>query len=313
MSLILNLTLPFFALVGFGYFAARANWLPKDGVQAINVFVFNFAMPALIINALARQEFGQLINPAFLGGWLVCALIVYALGALISTLWFKGDRAEAALFGQAASIGNLGFLALPLLLAVVGNEVAAPVSAALIVDLVLIIPLSIALLESVRTNAGGIFASLATSLKGAIANPFFIAIASGVALSASGIGLPGPTDRFASFLAGAAGPTALFSLGASLAGRASNGDTAPIAVMTLLKLVAHPVLAWFVLSAFGVSGTFLTVGVVLAAMPIAGNVYVIAAAYGTMVRRLSAAILFSTIVAVVSVALALQWMGLSQG
>ncbi len=311
MSLIFNLTLPFFAVVALGYLASRLNWLPKDGVKAINVFVFNFAMPALIINALARQDFSVLVNGRFLLGWFLVAALVYALGALCSILLFKGGRQEAALFGQAASIGNLGFLALPLLIAAIGAEVAAPVSAALIIDLVIIIPFSIAVLESAKRGGRGFAAAFASSLRGAVVNPFFLAIAVGVLLSASGLGLPGPSDRFVRFLAGAAGPAALFSLGASLAGRSLVADARPIAVLNILKLAIHPVAAWVVLAALGVDGLFLTVGVVLAAMPIAGNVFVIAQAYDIMVRRLSAAILISTMLAVVTVAFALQWMGLA--
>ena len=42
-------------------------------------------------------------------------------------------------------------------------------------------------------------------------------------------------------------------------------------------------------------------------MPVAGNVFVIAQQYGVAPRRSSAAILVSTIVALVTVALALAW------
>lgn len=311
LSLIFSLTLPFFALVGLGYMANRLNWLPEGGVRAINVFVFNFAVPALIISALARQNFDVLINIRYLAGWALAALVVYGLGAVIMLVAFKGDRQEAALMGQAASVGNLGFLALPLLIVAVGEQAAPAVASALIVDLVLIIPFSIAVLES--SNNGGKSAAEAffNALKGAVANPFFLAIALGVFLSATGIGLPGPSERFFTFLAGAAGPTALFSLGASLAGRSVAGDWGPIALMNGLKLFAHPLAAWLAFSLFAVEGLSYKIGIVLAAMPIAGNVFVIAEAYGVMVRRLSAGILISTILAVVTVALALQWVGLA--
>ncbi len=309
MSAIFNLTLPFFALVGFGYLAKRLSWLPQNGVAAINVFVFNFAMPALVINALGRQDFSSLIDVRFMAGWFLAAALIFAIGMIIGRIVFGGGIREMALSGQAASIGNLGFLALPLLLSVVGDKVAAPVSAALIIDLVILIPVSIAMLESGGGAGGSFAAALARALKGAFVNPFFLAIAGGVFLSASGIGLPGPTDRFISFLAGAAGPAALFSLGASLAGRTLVADALSIGILSVLKLIAHPLAAYIILSALGVTGETLAIGVVLAAMPIAGNVFVIAEAYATMVKRLSAAILISTVIAVVTVAVALQIMG----
>lgn len=311
LTLIFTLTLPFFALVGLGYMANRLNWLPAGGVRAINVFVFNFAVPALIISALARQNFDVLINPGYLAAWAVAALIIYVLGAVIALTLFHGNRQEAALFGQAASVGNLGFLALPLLIVAVGEEAAPAVAAALIIDLVLIIPFSIAVLESFNNGGKSAAEAFYRALRGAVANPFFLAIVLGVFLSATGIGLPGPSERFFTFLAGAAGPTALFSLGASLAGRSVAGDSGPIVAMNVLKLIAHPIVAWLAFGLFAVDGLSYKVGIVLAAMPIAGNVFVIAEAYGVMVRRLSAAILISTILAMVTVALALQWVGLA--
>ncbi len=311
MSAILNLTLPFFALVGLGYFAAWRHWLPENGVRSINVFAFNFAMPALVINALARQDAEALFNGPFLVGWLLAALALFGLGAIVAKVLFGASRAEMALFGQASAIGNLGFLALPLLIAAVGSEVAAPVSAALIIDLVIIIPLSIAILESAKGEGGSAAKAVGNALKGAVKNPFFIAIAIGVFLAVSGIGLPGATSTFIAFLAGAAGPAALFTLGASLAGRPTGSDWATIGAMSVFKLLVHPIVVAVSLTLMGVDGLFLAVGIVLSAMPIAGNVFVIAEAYGTMVRRLATAILISTIIAVVTVAAALEWVGLA--
>lgn len=310
MSLVFTITLPFFALVGLGFLASWRGWLPFNGVRSINVFVFNFAVPALIISALARLDFAQIVNIPYLLGWFLAAAVIYAAGAALTLLAFGGTRREAALLGQASSVGNLGFLALPLLIAVVGERAAAPVAAALIVDLVIIIPFSIAMLESANGRHKSFLASLMFAIWGGCANPFFLAIVAGVLLSATGIGLPGPSERFVVFLAGAAGPAALFSLGASLAGRSVKGDYPPIVAMNILKLVAHPLVAWLILVALGVRGDFLAIGVVLAAMPIAGNVFVIAEAYNIMVRRVSSAILISTLLAVVTVALALGWTGL---
>ena len=309
---LLSLTLPFFILVGLGYASRRLGWLPKDGVRSINVFVFYFAVPALTINALAKQQFQTLVDLPYLAGWALAGILLYAIGAAIAWKFFDGQPQEMALFGQAASVGNLGFLALPLLIVVVGEEVAAPIAAALVVDLVLIIPLSIAIIESANSTGKGFVEAFAASCRGAILNPFFLAITTGVTISALGLELALPIERFISFLAGAAGPAALFSLGASLAGRSIAGDAAAIAWLNLLKLLVHPILAFFILTWFGVEGLFLQIGVVIAAMPIAGNVFVIAQNYGLMVRRLSAAILISTVAAVVTVALTLQFMGLAQ-
>ena len=312
MSLTLELTLPFFAVVGLGWLAARLGWLPDGGVRAINVFVFNFAMPALVVNALARQAPADLLDGRLLVGWAGVAIALYAGSFLFARLVLQDTRAPAALFAQAASVGNLGFLALPLLVVAVGDRVAVPFSVVLIVDLVLVIPVSIVLVETAGgRSGGGVGTAAAKALRGAVANPFFAAIALSCLLAFSGIGVPDPASRFVTFLAGAAGPAALFSLGATLAARRVAGDAVPIASATILKLAVHPMAVWIVLGWLDVDAFTRAVAAVLAAMPIAGNVFVIAQNYATSVRRLSAAIVVSTMIAVVTVALALEWTGLA--
>jgi predicted permease len=212
------------------------------------------------------------------------------------------------MFGQASCIGNLGFLALPLLLSIVGKVAAVPFANALIVDMVIFIPVSISLLEA--SGGGSFFQALKRSLRGAVINPFFLAIFAAIILSATGIGLPGLSKSFAEFLAGAAGPAALFSLGVSLASRRIAGGMAPIAVLTFLKLAVHPLVVWGIMSLFGINQQLMLIAIALAAMPVAGNLFVIAEQYGAMVQRLSAAILVSTALAIVTVAMVLSWTGL---
>ena len=304
----LLLTLPVFAVIALGMLAVRSGMIPAEVVPGLNVFVFNFAMPALIVGALARQDIATVFDPALFVGWLVAGLCVFTAGLVISVLIGERDLSAMAIMGQGASVGNIGFLALPLVFAAFGEMAAGPLAIALIVDLVILIPLSIALLEIGR-GSGKTAEILASTLRGVLLNPFILSIAGGVALSASGIGLPAPLARFTDFLGAAAGPTALFALGMTLAGRRVEGGRAAIVTMSALKLVAHPVLLFVLLAfVFAVDPAVTAIAVVIAAMPVAGNVFVIAERYGVLVRRTSAAILVSTAIAVATVSVTLWLM-----
>ncbi len=72
-----------------------------------------------------------------------------------------------------------------------------------------------------------------------------------------------------------------------------------------MKLVIHPAIVGLMLFLLGLPASIVTIGTVIAAMPVAQNVYVLAEHYGVMVRRSSAAILLSTIIAVFTVTLLL--------
>lgn len=300
---ILELTLPFFAVVALGYAAGRTNIIDPESSGSINIFVFYFAMPALVIGALARQDIAAILDWRFLGGWLAAALVLFGLGMLVARSFFKASRQEMALFGQGSSIANIGFLAIPIVDATFGSEGVRLAAAALIIDLMIMIPLSIMIVES--AGGGTPEAAVKRALVGAIRNPFAVAILVGVALSASGIGLPGAAGTFSSFLGGAAAPTALFALGMSLSQRSVGEKLAPVFSMSFLKLVVHPIVVALILYLLGLPASIVTIGTIIAAMPVAQNVYVLAEHYGVMVRRSSAAILLSTIIAVFTITLML--------
>lgn len=304
----LLVTLPFFLVVGLGYAAGRWRLFDDTGVGVLNRFVFYFAMPALVIRVIGQQELDRILDPTFLIVWASAGLIMFGLGVLLTVLVFRGGLGECAVVGQAISIGNLGFLALPLMLAVFGNQAAGPVATAILIDLIILIPLSIALLEISGSGKQNVRwqETAKNTAKGVVFNPFVLAILAGFLLSASGIPLVGPVDRFFEFFGAAAGPTALFALGISLADRRVEGDRLAIVIMSLAKLIIHPLLVFSLFSAFGVTGIERTMATVVAAMPIAGNVFVIARGYGVLVRRASASILVSTVFATITVAVALK-------
>ncbi|MEO1066630.1 MAG: AEC family transporter, partial [Pseudomonadota bacterium] len=267
MQIILNLTLPFFAVVGLGYLAVKLGMLADDAVRSINVFVFNFAMPALVIGALARQDFDTLVDVPFLIGWLIAGLALYVIGGVLCWLFFKGDIREIALTGQAASVANVGFLGFPLLAAAFNKGAIGIAATALLVDLMVLIPLSITMIEA---HGGGSTAKIVRRVvKGAVFNPFLLAILTGFLISASNLDMPAPAERLLQFLASAAGPTALFALGISLAARRVEGDTAAISTIVILKLVGHPLAAYAALSALGVSEDTILIAMVIAALPVA--------------------------------------------
>ena len=306
MEVFFSLTVPFFAVIGLGYLAGTRRLIPPAGIPHLNTFVFYFAMPALIVGALAKQPVSVLLDGTFLAAWISAGGLLFALGALGARFAGMTGLANAAISGQASAVGNVGFLALPLVLVAFGPGGIGPVAAALIIDLVVLIPLSIGLIE-VSRGGTELSATAKRVARGMVFNPFLVSIVAGVLLSATGIGIPSVLERFVAFLGGAAGPTALFALGLSLAGRRLRGDLPGIFLMSLLKLIVHPVVAYLMLSGFGLSAEKVAVGTVVAAMPIAGNVFVIAEQYGVGAKRVSAAILVSTVIAVVTVALALSF------
>jgi malonate transporter len=113
---------------------------------------------------------------------------------------------------------------------------------------------------------------------------------------------PEPVERFLEYLSGAAAPCALFAMGVTLALRPLNRIPHELAVIAALKLILHPLLCYVVLSWVGdFSETWLFSAVLLAALPTATNVFVIAQQYGVWVQRASASVLITTCLSVMTV------------
>ncbi len=135
---------------------------------------------------------------------------------------------------------------------------------------------------------------------GVVANPMIVSMAAGLAWSAAHLPLPPPAEEFLVLLGNAATPGALFAIGASLALR-PVGRVRPAVWLSFAKLVLHPAGAALGAWVFGVPAGPAGIMVAAAALPVAGNVYILAHHFRVAEQRVSAAILVSTAISVLTV------------
>lgn len=292
-------SLPFFALIGLGYGAVRAGLFAPEANAALTRFVFYFALSALLFRFTAQLSLGEILDWALVKGYLAATMAVY-LAAMVVAMARGCRLAESAVEAQCAVTGNIAFLGVPLLVLLLGEAAAAPALLMLSVDLIVFSSLIVILINLDRDRAltPRLFRQLAIGL---LSNPMIVSILAGLLWSAAGLPLPSFLLSFLTTLGAAATPGALFAIGASLAGRSAE-RLAVAAWLAFLKLALHPLAV--ALSArylFPVAPETFRVMVAAAALPVAGNVYILAQHYGVAPHRASTAILVSTIVSVASV------------
>ena len=307
MLSVLLITFPFFALVLCGYLAARGGILPQPAIPGLNAFVLYFALPCMLYRFGASTPIGQLLDPAVAGVYLLCALVMVG-GTVALTLRRQGWN-DAAFGALVAAFPNTGFMGVPLLVALLGAQSAGPAIVTMVVDMIITTSLCIALSRLDGAGTHGVGVALKNAFKGMATNPMPWAIALGAIASALQFTLPGPLDKTVAMLADAASPVALFTIGAVLARSQMNlhervlaRDYVPVA---LAKLLVHPLLVWAVgraAIALGVPLTpfALTVMVLLAALPSASNVSLLAEKFGANNGRVARIILVSTALAFLS-------------
>ena len=308
MLSVLLITFPFFALVLCGYLAARTRLLPQPAIPGLNAFVLYFALPCMLYRFGASTPIAQLIDPAAAGVYLLCALVMVA-GTVLATRGPRMGWNDAAFGALVAAFPNTGFMGVPLLVALLGAAAAGPAILTIAIDMVITSSLCVALSRLDVAGTHGMAVALRKALRGMAGNPMPWAIALGALASAVHFTLPGPLDQSVAMLADAASPVALFTIGAVLARSQMNGheqvqarDYVPIA---LAKLLLHPLLVWAVgqgAIALGLPLTpfALTALVLLAALPSASNVALLAERFGAHNGRIARTILVSTALAFVS-------------
>jgi len=299
MLAILLKTLPFFAVIGTGFLAARFRLLSPEATGQLTRFVFYFALSAMLFGFAANLSLAEIFSLPFVLAYTFATGLVWALVLTIGLI--RGTGREAALFeAHTGVIGNVGFLGIPMLVLLLGPGAVGPVLLVLAVDLIVfssILTLLITLFRSGRVGPD----TLRVLAVGLLKNPMIVSTVLGMAWGATGRQLWPPVQDYMTLLGAAATPCALFAIGASLAGR--KPDRPLIAAwLSLAKLVLHPAaVAVAALLVFPVEPYAAGVMIAAAALPVAGNVFILAEAYGVAPQRVSTAILISTALSVLTV------------
>ncbi|WP_345535788.1 AEC family transporter [Variovorax defluvii] len=338
MLQILLVTLPFFALIAAGYAAARTGALPLAAIPALNAFVLYFALPCMLFRFGAGAPIEQLLDAGVALVWGLCALAV--VGLTVGLARRQGIGWNDAAFGAlVAAFPNTGFMGLPLLIAILGAQAASPMIITIAFDLVLTSSLCIALSRLDGADAHGPSRAARQALRGIVQNPMPWAIVLGGAASALRFQLWAPVERTVAMLGDAASPVALFTIGAVLARSAllarehrasarvaqamGSGAPAPapaqprpadLLSVAAIKLVAHPLLVYGAgraAMALGVplAPSALVAIVLVAALPSASNVALLAERFGADNGRIARIILWTTAAAFFSFPFAVGWVG----
>jgi malonate transporter and related proteins len=343
MLAVLEVTAPIFALIFAGFMAPRLKLLPLNGVASINAFVFYFALPAMLFRIISQQSLASFNAPKFIIAYAVTGLLVFVFMAAVSRK-VHGFK-QGIVFGLNSAHGNVGYLGIALVteLAVhggpsgngLGNGILAPIVLVIMTDILVVIVLGIACLEWSAANdkqkdlrmlqdnesaGAGVFKAdqrwklLYKVPFGILKSPLVFSIVAGliyvVLHEKLGVHMWDAADAFIRIMAAAAGPCALFAIGASIGDRHLNIDSEVLG-LTVAKLLVHPILAALVLFiVFKIDKTTASIGVLAACLPAASNTFIIAERYGARSEPLAQSILVGTLISVASVTFFIWFLGL---
>jgi len=298
VSAVMNGVIPLFAVILLGFGAGRLGWLPAEASRALSRFVFLFAMPIFLFDALAFTDPASLARPDLLllmaGGSAVTFAALVGYGLLGG-----GARPDAVMRAVVSIWPNSLFLGMPAAIAVFGDQVAGPVALAAVFHFV--VPVLCAVVGLSLSGAMG--AGAWTTLRGQfLLNPFLWAAILGAGVSASGVGVPSPLATFSDLMASTAAPVALFSLGLFMADVRIRGLSLRVLVTVGAKLVLHPLATGTLAVVLGLWGSAAAgIAILMAAMPPAVASFIFAQQEEAATEETAAAVVLATALALVTV------------
>jgi malonate transporter and related proteins len=297
---VINLALPFFGLIFLGLFCGKLKQIPDTGLAWMNFFLIYVSLPCLFYRVLAQTPLQQLANPRFILATVLATGAMFALAFLAGWL-FRRHLGEATIAGLSGAYGNIGYMGPGLALATLGPAANVPVALIFCFDTLILFALVPFLMALADPRHESLAATALEIVKRIVLHPFIIATALGVASAALQFEPPVALDRLMQFLQNAAAPCALFVLGVTVALRPMQKMPWEVPFTVTIKLLLHPLVVLMLLSLLGpFDATWVYTAVLMAALPPALNVFIMARQYDTWVAQASGSVLFGTFVSVVT-------------
>lgn len=303
-------------LVGYGYGRMKAGSGCAD--KLINDYVLYIALPALLFIAVARADVNHLKHWGFILSTLTGIVVTYVVAGIFAKAMGTG-LPQSSILSMGASYGTTGYMGVPILISVYGQQAALPAALATILHNIPVIMAVIISWDIFSRSSDAQRVPLLHSVGGAaltsIKNSLTIAVLAGLAFSIFRIQVPVFLETFTRFLGNASGPTALFALGLGLS-RLNFRKHLTFSVgksifpMIVLKLVIQPAITFTTAICIFHMGKeqaiWLATAVVMAAQPIGAGVYIFAKKYNYEQDVISLSIVVSLLLSLITIPLMLE-------
>ncbi|MBD3662823.1 AEC family transporter [Sulfitobacter aestuariivivens] len=309
MQTLLDVILPVFLVIGFGYVAVWRGYFPVSGIDGVMKFTQNFAIPCLLFQAIAKLDLSTSFDPRLMASFYGGAAISFALGIFGARALFKRDWEDCVAIGFCCLFSNSILLGLPITERAYGTSALAGNFAIVSFHAPFCYGLGITVMEFVR-NRGQSGLTLVRNVSAAMfRNALVLAILAGFAVNLLGLSMPTVLDDALSMMVRAALPAALFALGGVLIQYRPEGDLRAIGMVCAIALLVHPALVWIFGSALNLPQDAFRSGVLTAAMAPGFNAYIFANMYGRARRVAASSVLMATASSILTIWVWLSLLG----
>ncbi|WP_299603847.1 AEC family transporter [uncultured Tateyamaria sp.] len=294
MQALLDVILPVFLVIGFGYVAVWRGFFTAQGIDALMKFSQNFAIPCLLFSAIATLDLSTSLDIRLLGSFYAGAATGFALGTAGAYFIFKRDIEDSIAIGFCCLFSNSVLLGLAINERAYGADALAGAYAIIAFHSPFCYGLGITAMEIARNRGQSPLVMARGVVRAMFRNVLVLAIIAGFVVNLSGITLPGVLSDGLDLVIRAALPTALFALGGVLIQYKPEGDARVIAMVCAISLLIHPAITFTLGNALAVPTDAYKAAVLTAAMAPGVNGYIFANMYGRAKRVAATSVLVAT-------------------
>ncbi|MFT4150534.1 MAG: AEC family transporter [Paracoccaceae bacterium] len=304
MNALIDVILPVFLVIGFGYAAARWIGFGEAAVDGVMRFSQNFAIPCLLFKSIATLDIGAEAELGLFLSFYIGAFTCFFLGFLGARVIFHRPPEDSVAIGFAALFSNSLLLGVPITERAYGADALAGNFSIIALHSPMFYTFGIIAMELARARGRPthIRHLLPQILRGILRQPLVIGVLSGLAFNMTGLPVPAAISGGLEMMARAAVPAALFGLGGVLLRYRPEGDMRTIAMVCLLSVIVHPAIAYTLGRwVFDLGTNQLRSAVMTAAMAPGVNAYLFAHLYGVAKRVNASAVLIGTAASILTI------------
>ena len=301
MQALLDVIVPVFVVIGFGYLAVWRGFFSNSNVEGLMKFTQNFAIPCLLFNAIAEIDLQSTFQVDLLVAFYSGAFISFLAGVLGGRYIFAREWEDCVAIGFCCLFSNSLLLGLAITERAYGPEVLATNFVIVALHAPFCYGIGIFAMEIARNRSQKpsiIFKNVAIAM---FRNALVLGIIAGFVFNFYNLSLPKPVDDAVDMIVLVALPTALFGMGGVLYQYRPAGDVGPIIMVVIISLLIHPSLVWMFGRAVALDQNAFRSAVVTSAMAPGINGFVFANMYGHGRRVAASVVLICTAASILTV------------
>lgn len=306
----LELCTPLFLMVFLGWGLVKIGFFTEKVTRALSQFVFKLLMPVMLFDLMSKTADMPPVDRSVLIAFFGSCIVVYIIGSILGAKLFKQDSTGRVITGMGGIFGNNVQLGVPIVQTGLGAAAMPTISLIIVFNVLLLWTAATACVEFGRTNGQIDLSKFLRAMINIFKNPIVLGILTGTLWMLTGLKMPKTIADSVTLISQATTPCALMAVGMGLASHSITAALPKALTVTVLKVALQPLCVYALCRVIGLSDIQTQAATLLSSLPVAVNLYIMAAQFESEEDLASSSIFISTFISAFTVPLTMTLLSL---